>query len=1028
MALFQHTITKKYISTLDKQVITNQYALYKKHFLNAKIQENIRNSNEEQYQGEFLIDLFVHVLGYTKNPNPDFNLTTELKNINDNRKADGAILFDNKIVAVIELKGTKVIHLKHIEEQAFSYKNNQRDCVYVITSNFQKLRFYIDNAIEFIEFDLFNLSETDFMMLYLCLSCESIKANLPKKIKQESAAQEEIVTKMLYRDYIDFKNDLFSNLRLHHPEHDALILFQKSQKLLDRFLFLFFAEDKGLLQPNSVRSILAMWKALHDWDEYRPLYEQYKRYFNFLNKGLSTLDVFSYNGGLFAEDTLLDSFTIDDDILFKHTQKMSAYDFDSEVDVNILGHIFENSLNEIEEITAELKGEKTDKTQSKRKKDGVFYTPKFITNYIIESTVGKLCKEKKTALNIHDEVYFTDKKRSKQTHEHLNKNLIAYRDWLKTLRILDPACGSGAFLNEALNFLLNEYAYVDNLQTKLEGYAMVFPNYSVSILEHNLFGVDINEESVDIAKLALWLRTAKKGIKLNNLNNNIKCGNSLLDDAKVAGDKAFDWRKEFSHIFEEGGFDVVVGNPPYVRADTDSPVFIAQRKAIEASGQYDTLYEKWDLMIPFYERSIKLLKDKGLHGFIVSNAIATSKYAYKLQKWLLENKNLLSIDYFENIEVFKGVGVVPIVTVIENTKPAFNITKNIRINKFEEITVINTSYLLTDADKEISVFKRDYTLSALKIATIPLGDICYISVGMVINADEKTEKGAFSKDDLIQTVQDKIHSKPFVEGKDVGFYKFKRVKYLEWNTPRVPNGIRRKTFKELYEGEKLMRGSLTPATFDNSGIICNHGVMVFKRFVDMQNVNSKSIDNSITKNNLLSREELNILSSQYHLKFILAIINSSYAFYALNNTRRHRLKNYFYPDDFRHFVIPVVSLEKQTFLVELVDKMLDLQNSLATEQTNFLTTLAEEKKVIPNKKLNTFYSLDFDAFKAELKKQQVKFAFGSDLNQWRKYFNETVITLKALEMEKLQTEMEINEAVFALYNLSEEEKLKILRA
>ena len=150
MSLFQKSVVNKYLNNLDKRVVLEKWTIYKNHFLNLGIQENIRNSKEEQYQGEFLIDLFVNVLGYTKNPTPSFNLTTELKNEKDSKKADGGIIINDKVVGVIELKGTNTTDLNKIEVQAFGYKNNQKYCVYVVTSNFEKLRFYIDNAIEHI--------------------------------------------------------------------------------------------------------------------------------------------------------------------------------------------------------------------------------------------------------------------------------------------------------------------------------------------------------------------------------------------------------------------------------------------------------------------------------------------------------------------------------------------------------------------------------------------------------------------------------------------------------------------------------------------------------------------------------------------------------------------------------------------------------------------------------------------------------------------------------------------------------------
>ena len=556
MPLFQKSVISKYLKAQNKEQIVSKWKSYSDHFLNPRVQEEIKGLKEEQYQGEFLEDLFVKILGYTKpasSSETKFNLTTEYKNVKDSKKADGAIIFDDKVKAVIELKGTNTTDLGKIEVQAFGYKNNQPDCVYVITSNFEKLRFYIDNAIEHIEFNLFTLTEEEFQLLYLCLGYDNLSQNVGKKIKEESLSEEDVITKKLYKDYSLFKRELHQNLVLLNPDFEPLELFKKSQKLLDRFLFLFFGEDRHLLPPNSVRLILNQWNQLKELDEYSPLYERFKKYFGYLNTGYKGVqhNVFAYNGGLFKPDEVLDTITIDDDLLYIHTLKLSEYDFASEVDVNILGHIFENSLNELDEIKAQLEGQEIDKSKTKRKKDGVFYTPKYITKYIVENTVGKLCEEQKAALEILEEDYFTDKKRQKKTIQSLVEKLDAYRKWLLQLTICDPACGSGAFLNQALDFLIEEHQYIDELQAKLFGDALVMSDMENSILENNLFGVDLNEESVEIAKLSLWLRTAQPNRKLNDLNGNIKCGNSLIDDVAIAGDKAFNWQQAFPKVFKE---------------------------------------------------------------------------------------------------------------------------------------------------------------------------------------------------------------------------------------------------------------------------------------------------------------------------------------------------------------------------------------------------------------------------------------------------------------------------------------------
>ena len=513
MGLFQKSVEKKYLKELDQVLIKVKYNEFQEYFGNPAIQENIRNSKEEQFQEGFLRELFVKILGYTLNPQPNFNLTTELKNIVNSRKTDGAILKGDDALAVIELKGTDTTDIDKIEAQAFGYKNHHPKCVYVITSNFEKLRFYIQNAVDHIDFDLFNLTFEQFALLWLCLEKENLISGLPQRIKESSLLQEENITKKFYADYANFREAIYNNLVKNNSETDKLLLFKKTQKLLDRFLFIFFAEDRLLLPPNSISEIVKQWTALkEELDEYVPLYDRFKKYFGYMNTGYrgKIYDIYAYNGGLFAPDKILDHISIDDDILFEHTKKFSQYDFETEVDVNVLGHIFEHSLGEIEQVQAEISGEKIDKQKTRRKKDGIFYTPKFITKYIVENTIGKLCVEKKAALDILDEEYALGRKnRKKELIKGLDDKLTEYRDWLLNLTVLDPACGSGAFLNQALDFLITEHQKIDELRTRLFGGGLVFSDITTEILEKNIYGVDLNEESVEIAKLSLWLRTAQ---------------------------------------------------------------------------------------------------------------------------------------------------------------------------------------------------------------------------------------------------------------------------------------------------------------------------------------------------------------------------------------------------------------------------------------------------------------------------------------------------------------------------------------
>jgi len=220
MNIFQNSVLNKYLKTQDEKKIDEAYSQLTTYFHNTEIQQNIRNSKEEQFQEGFLRELFVKILGYTLNPQPNFNLTTELKNEKGAKKTDGAILKNGKALAVIELKGTDTKDLDKVNNQAFNYKNNHTDCIYVITSNFEKLRFFIHDAVAHIEFNLFTLTKEEFKILWLCLNADNLLGGVPAKIKQDSIIVEENVTKQLYKDYSTFKNELWQNICKNRPDLD----------------------------------------------------------------------------------------------------------------------------------------------------------------------------------------------------------------------------------------------------------------------------------------------------------------------------------------------------------------------------------------------------------------------------------------------------------------------------------------------------------------------------------------------------------------------------------------------------------------------------------------------------------------------------------------------------------------------------------------------------------------------------------------------------------------------------------------
>ncbi len=1046
--LFQKNILRKYLSTLSAERIDAAWSTFQSYFLNADIQQNILQSKEEQFQEGFLRELFVKVLGYTLNPSPDFNLITEQKNETNSKKADGAILIGGKVVGIIELKDHKTPDLSKVEAQAFGYKNQHPDARLVIISNFEKLRLYIDNTVEHREWNLFTLTEQDFRELYLCLAFEQVKQEVALKMKQESVSSEDQITKALYRDYSQFKRALFADILKNNPtpegkdERDwTLLLFKKTQKLLDRLLFIFFAEDCGLLPPNSMMQIINWWEEMNDHGDYFPFYDRIKKYFGYMNTGFQgkKYEIFAYNGGLFKPDEVLDNIQISDEVLVEHTKRLSTYDFESEVDVNILGHIFENSLSEIEEVTQQIEAglgsspvEAGRALVSKRKQDGVFYTPQYITKYIVENTIGRLCTEKKQELGIDEAEFFADKNRQLQTRRHMDSQLTQYREWLLGITILDPACGSGAFLNAAFKFLKSEHEKVFEMMKRITGYELPLDQIDNEILEHNLYGVDINEESVEIAQLALWLRTAKPRRKLNTLSENIKCGNSLISDPAIAGDKAFDWQKEFPQVFEKGGFDVVIGNPPYVSVATqvESPEMFRQRQGIISCGNYKSLFQKWDLYIPFIELGIRhLCKDGGLCSMIVPYPLTNQLYAQKAREMLLDEFSLYEVSDLKGTKVFEDAMVTSTIFFVQKThnKQAISISKltdgslQIAYQKDRNSLLQDEKSFVWNLDDTTKKANRHEGMNVL-------GDFCYISKGMVLNADEKTAKGAFKKEDLVSLTKDEIHCREYVEAKDIDRYVFNRIRYLEYETERSPYQLSRPTFRELYDCPKLLTNKIgaLKVVLDTNKLLCDQTNRICVLWKDLIGVENASINNSVKKFSTISRSELEGLSSSIDIRFLLVILNSKYANHLLNSIRGSGNIDV-NPEYIRNIPIPAISLDAQQPFIALADKMLSLNKELQEKRSQFLRSLTRNLEGVKiTTALQTFDELDFAGFVAELKKQKIRLSL-SQQDEWEPYFNDYNAACNTLKEQISETDREIDTRVFDLYGLTPEEREIVMK-
>ena len=1061
--LFQKNIVRKYLAALPKEQTNEAWSQYQQYFLNPAIQQNILQSKEEQFQEGFLRELFVKVLGYTLNPSPDYNLITEQKNEANSKKADGAILLEGKVIGIIELKDHKTTDLAKIEAQAFGYKSQHVGTRMVIISSFEKVRLYIDNAVEHREWNLFSLTEDEFRELYLCLAWPQVKTGVAMQMKGESVSNEDQITKSLYKDYSEFKRVLFADIVERNPDYDKLLLFKKTQKLLDRLLFIFFAEDCGLLPPNSMMQIIDQWEKLKEMDEYRPFYDRVKKYFGYMNTGFKgkKYEIFAYNGGLFKPDEVLDNIIISDEPLVEHTKRLSTYDFESEVDVNILGHIFENSLSEIEEVTQQIKEEALpsmeSKTTSKRKQDGVFYAPQYITKYIVENTVGRLCAEKKSELGIVDEEYFSDQKRQKQTRKRLMEQLQQYREWLLQITICDPACGSGAFLNAALKFLMNEHRLIDEMEAKVTGANIVFQNVENSILENNLFGVDINEESVEIAQLALWLRTAKPHRKLNTLNQNIKCGNSLISDPAIAGDKAFNWQEQFPKVFEKGGFDVVIGNPPYLRVQGLRENFEKESKYYEQ--HYASATERFDFYVLFVERAFSLLNNNGLMSFILPHKFINASFGIGIRKFIYDNKALKFLIHFGSEQVFEDASVYTCLIGLskcENREFEFAKIAPKELNNSIEIESIPEDHLSDSKKWNISSENDAVVLDKINKMPFMVKDVFKGIFQGIVSGDNKAfylydciEKEnyieGFSQVSNSRIIIERDICKPIFTGKTISRYNLidkkefliypyhlqneKTVFYneteLEKNFPKCFDYFQ--SIKERLEnrGTASMSYPIWYALWNARNIqnlsakkiftpdICFGSSMCFDEVGRLHNDTSYG---------LILKEPSDEIYKAY-----LAIFNSKITWYFLTKTGTELRGGYFRfkTKYLEPFPLPDLYLMENKIYADglfvLSEQMLSLNSQLQQKRSRFLRRLQENFEGVKiTGILETFDTLSFAVFVKELKKQKIKLTLPQQ-DEWEDYFSQYKAECNSLSEQIAETDKKIDGLVYELYGLTEEE-------
>jgi type I restriction-modification system DNA methylase subunit len=646
-------------------------------------QHKIKGFNEAATKQGFIQPLF-EALGW------DFTDTDEVspEDNTSNGRVDYAFKLHGVSQFYVEAKSFKedLNDPKYIK-QAISYAYN-KGVTWAVLTNFHHLRVFNAQKTEpFISIDC-NQYKTDFERLWL-LSRESLSSGLlnQEAIKWGVLPVSITIEKRLFTQLRNWREQLFNQIFLYNdklslkPEDvDGII-----QKLFHRLIFIRTAEDRGI-EEKGLLALLHQWKSAGAKgrlvDALRQLFFEYEGYYDselFDQRLHHPLD----NPEMFIQNDIIESICLG---LYEIPGSMATYNF-NDIDADVLGAVYEQYLGHVAEVMkqkakeAQVKMDLGISSQSyilsakkeRRKEQGIYYTPKIITDFIVRETVGRFLQEN-----------------------------TGYPDKLHNIKILDPACGSASFLIRAYDELLKYHAKELNRPLeKLDQWERL------PILTNSIFGVDLDNQAVEITRLNLLLRSLAHREPLPYLGDNVKRGNSLISGTEYLEEyfgvnwqsqHPFNWNDEFSSVMAKGGFDVIIGNPPYIRQ--------------EQLGEYKPLWKKnfecydgvADIYIYFFERGLQLLKDGGFLAYISPNKYFRSGYGQKLREFLSTKSLIMQIIDFGDAPVFDAITYSSII-VLRKSPPQKNQTRiftwspNEPLNSFSTVIASNNSLI---AQKELT--------------------------------------------------------------------------------------------------------------------------------------------------------------------------------------------------------------------------------------------------------------------------------------------------------------------------------------
>ena len=1013
----------------------------------GKMLKNGELTDETLNYGNFQDIILRQLLGYSID-DIKTNYTTE-----GNESIEFALTNkDNDVYVAIELKGSDADLSKYrnhkketVMQQVSRYATYKKSFRWCVASNYDTFIFFDKKSREeYISFKFDELNDENILKKFLLLlsKVSLVEMELPSELSDKTLIIERNLEDEFYQLYSETRLMLIKELENSSQDIDRIEAINLAQLILNRFIFICFAEDKGLIRPQTIFDVMLTPIEHNNLFEFT-MWERLNELFRFADKGNEEKGIPAFNGGLFEKnlrhleirdktddvsffDECRTKWTFNDkyeDIennlgvykdtlnpIYKNLLTISSFDFGSELSVNILGHIFENSISDIEELK--------DDTIEKRKKDGVFYTPEYITDYICRNAILSFLSKTGNAKTIPDLI-----------REYESTNTLDDLDnKLKNIKILDPSCGSGSILNKAVDILFEIHEtyhdlkyihdqslnpFIDNLESRKQ------------IISNNIFGVDLNEESVEITKLSLFLKLAtssgvKQGFKLPNLDKNIKCGNSVIDSQEY-DDKAFNWESEFEDILNNGGFDVIVGNPPYVRQELIKEIKPYLEK------KYETYKGTADLYIYFFEKSLKMLKENGVFSVICSSKFSKAGYGELLRDFIITNYNINLYEDYSGEKLFTDATTYPCIIQITNKKTDDNeilvdkeyfmkqnrLTRNSWIFKPESILQVKDKI---DKDKELLKEKND--LKIYRGLTTGLNEAFVIS-------QEITH-------DLIEKDANNINIiKPVLRGRDIK----KWQTHTELNILLTKNGVDVETdYPSIYDYFNQFEEKMKKRQDQGDNWTNLRNCAYYNDFEKPKLVYPQMVQNAYAtydENGMyLLNSAFMITSSEndkYYLKALSAILSSNVIDFYIRlivdvlQGQTYSMKK-LYVDQ-----IPIPNLEPENKLIlsKLVEDIQTKHDEFYKEKINFIDWV-KRRFNIENypQKAEKFYKMTFDEFFNELEKKR-KIPQKSQQDILKEEFTNSSNITSNLRIKIKQLENDINKKVYELYDLTPDE-IKII--